>query len=141
MPTTLTAAVLAAGLLLPSPLPDTMSSGSEPAPVVEVAGSTSATNGVLRRGCRRYSYSYEIATPYDDWTLELTIRDPRQRGVAAEALLGPSDPRADSRTFRLCRWATKAGRFTIHGKLTSYDGTHEEIVQLPTTTFRLRRPR
>ena len=33
------------------------------------------------------------------------------------------------------------GRFTVVGKLVSYDGDEETVVQLPASTFRLRRHR
>jgi hypothetical protein len=140
MTTFLAAAALLASSLLPvgilSPTPD-----QPPEAAGQVGGHTAARDGVLRKGCRRYRFSYAVSTPYDDWTLETSVVDPRGKGVASGALIGPSDPRSGALGYTLCRRATKAGRFTITGKLISYDGMEETVVQLPVSTFRLRRPR
>jgi hypothetical protein len=111
-----------------------------PAGAVEAGGSLQAADGVLRRGCHTYSFVYAVQTPYDDWMLETSVRDPRGRGVASQAFLGPYDPRSQRVTYRLCRWATRPGRFTITGKLVAYDAPdHGTTVQLPVGSFRLRR--
>ena len=145
MTTFLATAALLASSLLPvpgilSPTPEQPPSGDEQG-TEQVGGHTAARNATLRKGCRRYRFSYAVSTPYDDWTLETSVVDPRGKGVASGALIGPSDPRSGEIDYTLCRRATKAGRFTITGKLISYDGTEETVVQLPASTFRLRRPR
>lgn len=138
-PTLVLTALLLSGLLTPPPPLGESSSGS--APAVEPAGSTAASDRVLRKGCRRYSFAYAVETPTDDWTLETSIRDRTGRAVASHALLGPGDPKAGRQSFTLCRWATRPGRFRIHAELTSYEGSHGTTVQLPTSTFRLRQRR
>lgn len=111
-----------------------------PAGASEVGGSVQATDGKLRRGCHTYSFDYAVQTPYDDWSLETTVVDPRGEGVASHAFLGPSDPKAQRATYRLCRWATRPGRFTVRAKLVAYDDPSEGTeVLLPEATFRLRR--
>jgi hypothetical protein len=138
----LASAALLAATLLPTPGILTPTPTPEPeATEQQVGGSTHARDRVLRRGCRPYHFSYAVSTPYDDWTLETTVVDPRGKGVASGALIGPSDPRTGEIGYTLCRRATTSGRFTITGKLISYDGMEETVVQLPTSTFRLRRHR
>jgi hypothetical protein len=140
MTTFLAAAVLLVSGLLPVPgVPSPTPDGSPE--TGEVGGQTQARDGVLRKGCRPHRFSYAVSTPYDDWTLETSVVDPRGKAVASGALIGPSDPRSGELGYTLCRRATKAGRFTITGKLISYDGYEETVVHLPASTFRLRRPR
>ena len=111
-----------------------------PAGASEVGGSVQATDGKLRGGCHTYSFDYAVETPYDDWSLETTVVDPRGEGVASHAFLGPYDPKAQRATYRLCRWATRPGRFTVRAKLVAYDDPSEGTeVLLPEATFRLRR--
>lgn len=109
-------------------------------PPPEVSGRTSARNGTLRKGCRRYRFRYAVTTPHDDWTLDVSIVDRRGKGVMSGAMLGPNDPKSARVTYTLCRWATRPGKFRIRARLTSYDGSEETVVRVPTTTFRLRRP-
>jgi hypothetical protein len=130
------APVLVAGLVLAL---GTLAIGA-PAGAVEAGGSLEAADGVLRRGCHVYSFVYAVQTPYDDWMLETSVRDPRGRGVASQAFLGPYDARSQRVTYRLCRWATRPGRFTVIGKLVAYDDPDRgTTVQLPVESFRLRR--
>ena len=136
-----TATLALSGLLpipgLPPPTPESDPHAGEQ----QVSGRTWAHDGVLRKGCHRYRFSYAVSTPYDDWTLETSVVDRRGKAVGSGALIAPSDPRSGELTYTLCRWATKPGRFTVTGRLTSYDGTEETVVMLPESTFRLRRPR
>ena len=111
-----------------------------PAQAVEAGGSLTASDGRLRAGCHPYSFVYAVQVPYDDWMLETSVRDPRGRGVASHAFLGPYDPRSQRVTYRLCRGATRPGRFTITGRLVAYDDPAQGTrVDLPVETFRLRR--
>ncbi len=136
-----TAALTVAGLLpvpvplLPSPDPST---SSQPAAQVEVSGYLQAADGRLRRGCKDYQFTYVVTTPSEDWSFDLTMTDRRGKGVNAQSLLGPNDPTSAVITYRLCRWATVPGIFTITGTLVSYDGT-KETPATATETFRLRR--
>ena len=107
---------------------------------VEAGGSLTASDGRLRAGCHPYSFVYAVQVPYDDWMLETSVRDPGGRGVASHAFLGPYDPRSQRVTYRLCRGATRPGRFTITGRLVAYDDPAQGTrVDLPVETFRLRR--
>ncbi|WP_107772899.1 hypothetical protein [Nocardioides sediminis] len=111
-----------------------------PAGASEVGGSVHAADDKLRRGCHTYSFDYTVRTPFDDWSLETTVVDPRGEGVASHAFLGPYDPQAQRAAYRLCRWATRPGRFTVRAKLVAYDDPSEGTeVLLPEATFRLRR--
>ena len=105
-----------------------------------MAGALDAPDGRLKRGCKDYRYAYAVITETDDWTFDITMQDRRGKGVNSQSLLGPNDGEAGVLTFRLCRWATVAGRFTLSGVLVSYDGDRETSVTV-TETFRLRRTR
>ena len=125
-------------------IPGTGSAAEEPAPSTRAAdyGYTRGRAGVLRRGCRNYPYRYVLHTPTDDWTLETFLRDPKGQGVGSGAFTAGPDPVAQQVRFRLCRWATRPGRFTIRAKLTWYDSHGQDhVVWLPASHFRLRRPR
>ena len=141
MSTLLAAAALTAASLLPVPLPLPTDSGTEPPPQVqqaEVSGTLSAADGRLRRGCKDYQFSYAVTTSTQDWTFDLTMQDRRGKGVNAQSLIGPNDAKSGVLTYRLCRWSTVAGIFTLKGALVSYDGTQETAAAV-VETFRLRR--
>ncbi len=141
--TLLTASAVTIAGLLPPPLPidPAAGSGTEPAaPHVELSGALDAPDGRLKRGCKDYRYAYSVTTESDDWTFDITMQDRRGKGVSSQSLLGPNDDEAGVLTYRLCRWATVAGRFTLSGVLVSYDGDRETSVPV-TETFRLRRTR
>jgi hypothetical protein len=76
-------------------------------------GSTSAPNAVLKKGCKTYTYSYEITPPEGYWSLELFFKGPNGKRVGSEYFLYGADPEADTRELRLCRSTTRVGRFTI----------------------------
>jgi hypothetical protein len=104
-------------------------------------GRTAAVDGTLRKGCHNYGYRYEVTAPTNDWSLETFLRGPRGEGVASGTFLADSDPRAQQARFRLCRYATRPGRFTIRALLHWYgDDGEEHRVWLEPTRFRLRRP-
>jgi len=107
----------------------------------EVVGTTSAPSGTLRNGCRRYSYTYAVQVPTEDWTLEISIVDRRGQGVASFAFIGPADERTQTPEYRLCRASTVPGRFRIRAKLNWYDDpSTPRLVPVPVTHFRLARP-
>ena len=103
-------------------------------------GSVTAPNAVLRRGCKRYSYTYDIKPPPGDWGLEIFIRGPNGKVVASAAWLTP-DPLRATRKFGLCKAVTRPGRFTIKAKLSVQNGQEYVEGWLPPSKFRLHRPR
>ena len=105
-------------------------------------GSTSAPNDVLKRGCRNYTYQYEVRPPEgDNWSLELFFKGPRGKRVASAYFLSGGDPLADTEVVELCRRTTRYGRYTIRAFLSVQDGNDSIEGWLPPTTFRLHRPR
>ncbi|QSR30652.1 hypothetical protein CFI00_09130 [Nocardioides sp. S5] len=139
--TLFTAAAVTLAGLLPLPTDPATADGTQPAAAqVEVTGALDAPDGRLRRGCKDYRYAYSVTAVSDDWTFDITMQDRRGKGVNSQSLLGPNDDEAGVLTYRLCRWATVAGRFTLSGVLVSYDGDRETSVRV-TETFRLRRTR
>ena len=145
MSSLLAAAVLSAASVLPLPLPGPFTPGQPAAQdqpqtqQVEVAGVLDAPDGRLKRGCKDYHYAYAVDTPSDDWTFDITMQDRAGKGVNAQSLIGPNDPRTGVLDFRLCRWATKPGLFTLRGQLVSYDDTGVETSVTVTETFRMRK--
>jgi hypothetical protein len=144
MSSLLAAAVLSAASVLPLPLPVPLTPG-QPAPQeqpqaqpVQVTGVLDAADSRLKRGCKDYHYSYAVETPTSDWTFDITMQDRAGKGVNAQSLIGPNDLTSGVLDFRLCRWATKPGIFTLKGQLVSYDGTEETSVTV-TESFRLRK--
>ena len=135
-----TAVVAAAGLLpIPLPLPVPTDPGTAQVDGVPVSGVLDAPDGRLKRGCKDYGYTYSVTTGSDDWTFDITLRDRSGKGVNAQSLIGPNDPGSGVLPFRLCRWATKPGRFTLTGALVAYEGTSRETAVQVTETFRLRK--
>ena len=56
-------------------------------------GSVTGQGGVLKRGCRMYSYTYDIDPPEGIWALEMFISGPGLKALAAGAFMGDYDPR------------------------------------------------
>lgn len=108
----------------------------------DVAGATtSAPSGTLRSGCRRYSFTYAVQVPTEDWTLEVSIVDRRGHGVASFAFIGVADEKTQASQYRLCRASTVPGKFRIRARLSWYDDPSTPIpVPVPVTRFRLARP-
>lgn len=143
MSSLLATAVLAAASLLPTPLTLPLpggptGQGAQPA-TVTASGTLSAADGRLRRGCKDYQYAYSVTAGSDDWTFDITLQDRNGKGVNAQSLIGPNDAESGVLPYRLCRWATRAGQFTLSGVLTSYDDTAQETEVRVTETFTLRR--
>jgi hypothetical protein len=115
----------------------------EPAPPREPAsyGSTHASDGVLRTGCRNYRYTYTVSPPTGDWTLETYLRDRTGESIASGAFMSNADAATQSSRFRFCRHGTRPGRFTIEAKLIWYDDEGDHLVWLEPSTFRLTRQR
>ena len=135
-----TAVVAAAGLLpIPRPRPVPTDPGTAQVDGVPVSGVLDAPDGRLKRGCKDYGYTYSVTTGSDDWTFDITLRDRSGKGVNAQSLIGPNDDKAGVLPFRLCRWATKPGRFTLTGVVVAYDGSTALAEAQVSETFRLRR--
>ncbi|CAM3799710.1 hypothetical protein [Nocardioides zeicaulis] len=142
MPSLLVTAALTASALLPLPplLPATPDPAAQPPAQASVSAAVDAPDGRLRRGCRDYALTYAVTVPDGDWSLDLSTRDRRGKGVSAQSLLGPNDAESGVLPFRLCRRATVPGLFTVTGVLTWYDGDQQTTASVG-DTFRLRRPR
>lgn len=145
MSSLLAAAVLTTASILPLPLPvPTPQAPDQPVAEAQpttqqaaVTGVLDAPDGRLKRGCKDYRYSYVVQGTSEDWTFDIAMQDRAGKGVNAQSLIGPNDPTSGVLDFRLCRWATKAGVFTLKGQLVSYDGAEETSVTV-TEAFRLR---
>ena len=104
-------------------------------------GSTSAPDGVLRRSCHTYPYSYALTPPQKgDWALEVFVVGPKGKRLASGALAEGFDPEKGSDTFRICKPTTHPGVFKIKAKFSNLDG--DDLVEgyLPVSRFRLRAP-
>ena len=138
--TLLATAVVSAAGLVPLPLPTEPS--PEPAPEaqqIQVSGTLDAADGRLKRGCKDYHYAYSVSSESEDWTFDVTMQDRTGKGVNAQSLIGPNDAESGVLPFRLCRWATKPGLFTLTGALVAYESTTRETSVQVTETFRLRK--
>jgi hypothetical protein len=104
-------------------------------------GTITGQDGVLRRSCHKYSYSYSIQPPEGIWAIEIFISGPGLKHLAAGAFLDGYDPTTGAGIYKLCRVTTRYGKFTIEAKVSADDGSgHLTEGQLPPDTFRLRRP-
>jgi hypothetical protein len=105
-------------------------------------GSITGTSGVLRRGCRKYTYTYSIAPPEGTWVVEVYITGPGLKQLAAGAFLDGYDPETGTGQYKLCRVTTRYGQFRIEAKLSVDDGSgHITQGALPPDTYTLHRPR
>jgi hypothetical protein len=104
-------------------------------------GSTSAPDAVLKKGCRDYTYSYQVSPPEGYWSLELFFKGPKGKRVGSAYFLYGADPVADTEVLGLCRSSTQTGRYTIKGLLSVQNGSETVEGWLPESTFRLHRPR
>lgn len=102
-------------------------------------GTITGHGGVLRRGCKTYSYDYDIQPPEEGtWALEVFISDPNGEYVGGGAFEEDFDPERNTGHYKVCRNTTRYGRFTIKAKLTV--NSDDRGGQLPPDHFRLRRP-
>ena len=104
-------------------------------------GGTAARNAKIRKGCRGYDYTYTVNPPPGDWSLETFLVGPRGKAYASGYFVTGEDPLTGAGVFRLCRRATKGGKYTIRALLSVQDGLEYAEGWLPETTFRLRKPR
>ena len=126
--------VIGAGTLATAP-----AKASGTATVEAGTGSTAMPNQVLRRGCRSYAYTYSVSTSTGDWVLETFLVDPDGRSVSSGVFSSDSEPESGPAAFGLCRSVTRFGRFTITGRLTTYDGWDDAVSWITPTTVRLHR--
>ena len=126
-----------------------------PASASEASGRTHGDSGRFKQGCRIYTFDYRVRTPYDDWTLEVFIRNPRGEAVHFNSFLGKPGREGHPRRqedvrWKMCSNTSRPGRYTIRAKLTWYTPkedllsalhpqTEEHVMRLPVERFRLRR--
>jgi hypothetical protein len=103
-------------------------------------GKTFASDGVLKRSCRNYRYSYEIHPPEGDWALETFLTGPGGDHLASGAMVIGMDALTGTDRFRFCSASTRPGRFKIRAYLSVQDESGRDQVAgwLPVTRFRLR---
>jgi hypothetical protein len=130
--------------LAPGPV---TAAGDEPDALAGLAvhpewGKVTGKSGVLRRGCRMYTYTYSIDPPEGIWAIEVFISGPGFKHLAAGAFLDGYDPKTGTGHYKLCKVTTRYGRFTIEAKVSSDDGSgHITEGRLPADHYRLHRPR
>jgi hypothetical protein len=127
----LTGVVTVAGLVVPG-LPGATAGKAD-------HGRVWARDRALRDGCHHYGYHYRVRPPTSSWALETFLRDRRGRSVASDALLAPHDGKRGRSAFRLCRYNTVPGRFTIRAKLTWQDGWDSHATWIAPGRFRMHR--
>lgn len=103
-------------------------------------GSVSAEDGVLKRGCRSYSYQYAVTPPSDGyWDLSVRVVGPAGRTLFFSYQHGET-ARSGTATYRLCRSETRPGRYKLKARVSVVDNDEEAQGRLPTVRFRLRSP-
>ena len=143
--------------LLPAPVPSPAQAAAQAAPATHATaspdpleglalhpewGSITGKSGVLKRGCRTYTYGYSIQPPEGIWVLEIFVTGPGFKHLAAGAFLDGYDPQTGTGHYTLCRVTTHYGRFRIEAKLSTDDGSgHITEGRLPADTYRLHAPR
>jgi hypothetical protein len=132
---TLVTSLLVLGFGVSSP-----SHASETPEVHPEWGSTAAANGVLKRSCRNYRYSYQITPPKGEWALETFLIGPGGTPLSSGAMAIGTDPVAGQDRFRICRPSTRPGVFRIRALLSVQDSSGDDYQSgwLPVTKFRLR---
>jgi hypothetical protein len=145
-----TAAATALALVLaPSPVeaaPTPLPGARSPDPLAGLTlhpewGTVTGKSGVLKRGCRKYTYTYSIQPPEGIWAIEIFISGPGLKHLAAGAFMDGYDPKSGTGHYKLCRVTTKYGKFRIEAKVSSDNGSgHLTQGRLPPDTFRLRAP-
>jgi hypothetical protein len=103
-------------------------------------GSITGQGGVLRGGCRTYTFTYSITPPEGVWALEVFITGPGMDHVAGGAFLNGYDPESGTGHYKLCRVTNRPGKYTIDAKVSVDEGYEVTEGRLPTDTYRLRRP-
>ena len=115
-------------------LPDDLHSFSHES----ASGTVRSPDGILERGCQRHPYRYRVRPADSDWSLELSLADPRGRRVATGYEWQGADPARGRGSFEFCAQASRPGTFTVRARLTWDDGAYHEK-RLEPRTIRLRR--
>ena len=104
-------------------------------------GSVHSADGVLKRGCRSYRFTYEVTPPDDGyWDLAVSVVGPSGRTLFF-GYVPEGSPRTGTATFRLCRAKTRPGRYKLKAVVTVMDSNDVVQGRLKTAKFRLRNPR
>ena len=109
----------------------------------EAAGSVTITppaDRVLYEDCYDYTYSYAVAAPSSDWTVDVEITDPFGAHESSDFLYD-GEPSAGTGTLFLCGGIDRPGTYTFSSTLTWYDASYNKYVE-PTTSaqFTLGKP-
>ncbi|MBJ7357526.1 hypothetical protein [Nocardioides sp.] len=105
-------------------------------------GSVSVENGVLKRSCRNYPYTYAVTVPEQGlWDLNVSLVGPGGRVVWFGYLTEGANPEQGTATFRLCRSKTKPGRYRLEAVVSVQDNNENTAGSLDPVSFRLRKPR
>jgi hypothetical protein len=105
-------------------------------------GSVTGHSGVLRHGCKTYTYDYSIHPPDGIWALEIIVSGPDGESLGGGVFADGYDPKQGTGTYKMCRNTTTYGRFTIKAKLSVADENGNHITaqgRLPDDHFRLHR--
>ena len=109
-----TALVTALGLLATSVPAGALAGSSEYGPAWR-------KNGVLREGCRDYTFQYRVKPgnvhPGEDWAAEFFLTDRRGKGLGTVIKDSAIDPKRGQGVYEICRNTAEPGRFKIRGKL------------------------
>ena len=92
-------------------------------PVHPEWGTITGKSGVLKQGCKKYTYSWSITPPEGIWALEVFITGPGVKHLAAGAYMGDYDPKNGTGTYKLCFVTTQYGTFKIEAKLSTDNGS------------------
>lgn len=104
-------------------------------------GSVSTENGVLKKGCRNYRFTYEVTPPDDGyWDLGVSVVGPGGRTLFY-SYVSDGSPTSGTASYRLCRSKTRPGRYKLKPVITVMDSNETTQGRLQTVKFRLRDPR
>lgn len=116
-------------------------SAAEPLETHPEWGSVHAKDGVLKRGCRSYRFSYEVTPPDDGyWDLAVSVVGPGGRTLFF-GYVPEGSPRSGTASYRLCRSKTRPGRFKLKAVVTVMASNDHVQGRLETAKYRLRNPR
>ena len=105
-------------------------------------GSVAMKNYVLKAGCHRYAYRYEITVPNDEgWTAEIFFISPDGTGLAANTIDSGSQKDQGTRRITVCRPSTSYGKHKIKMKVSYSEGDDVTTGRVKPTHFRFLSPR
>lgn len=109
---------------------------SQAAPDYKPWGTVTSKNHVLKGGCHRYTYRYEITAPTDEWMAEIRFISPDGTGLASSVIDSASQPSQGKRQITVCRPSTSVGRHKIKMKVTYSEGASPTSGRVKPTFFR-----